>query len=110
MQRTAEELASILNQLFPDNDSDEFLGLLEDIRDSVGVQHPQANDNDNQEDWKQKCEELDKSWRKRYRDTFMTGKTDPEFAKEQKEATKGKKDNEEEEKPLTIDNLIGYNK
>ena len=40
------------------------------------------------EDWKAKYDELDKSWRKRYRERFFTGESDEETEEETEEVEK----------------------
>ena len=63
----ADILASV-NTLIGENTSDEALTLIEDITDSF-------NDavNSNTEYTKEKYEELDRSWRERYKERFLSG-------------------------------------
>ena len=67
MVKTKDEILESIKAKIGDDDSDEAIGLLEDITDTL-------NDYDNKtkdtEDWKAKYEENDKTWRKRYRDRF----------------------------------------
>lgn len=71
-----EDYLERLNKLVGEDNSDEALQIIEDFTDTfdnLGTQ----NDNDN-EDWKQKYEELDATWRQKYRDRFMNSQTTEE--------------------------------
>lgn len=71
-----EDYLERLNTLVGEDNSDEALQIIEDFTDTfdnLGTQ----NDNDN-EDWKQKYEELDATWRQKYRDRFMNSQTTEE--------------------------------
>ena len=73
---TREDYLERLNTLVGEDNSDEALQIIEDFTDTfdnLGTQ----NDNDN-EDWKQKYEELDATWRQKYRDRFMNSQTTEE--------------------------------
>lgn len=66
--KTIEELTASIRQRIGSDTSDEALGLLEDIDDTM-------NDINNRlqldgTDWKKRFEENDTMWRKRYRDRF----------------------------------------
>ena len=65
--KTLEEVLNQVNQLMPDNSSDEYLNLVEDITDTY-------NNLNNNEYNKAKYDELDASWRKRYKERFLSGK------------------------------------
>ena len=64
MIRTLEELLSDVGEGTDDNN----LALLENIRDTYNDLSSKASDPEN---WKQKYEDNDKEWRKKYRDAFM---------------------------------------
>lgn len=64
MIRTLEELLSDVGEGTDDN----TLALLENIRDTYNDLSSKASDPEN---WKQKYEDNDKEWRKKYRDAFM---------------------------------------
>ena len=71
-----EDYLERLNTLVGEDNTDEALQIIEDFTDTfdnLGTQ----NDNDN-EDWKQKYEELDATWRQKYRDRFMNSQTTEE--------------------------------
>lgn len=64
MIRTLDELLSDVGEGTDDN----TLALLENIRDTYNDLSSKASDPEN---WKQKYEDNDKEWRKKYRDAFM---------------------------------------
>ena len=66
--RKREELLSAIRERFTDDTSDESLGLLEDITDTLDDYENRANDST---DWKTKYEENDANWRQKYRDRFF---------------------------------------
>lgn len=71
--RTRDEIIESLNALVGENNtSDEYLSLLEDISDSMTP--PEV-------DWEQRYNELDSSWRERYKKRFL-GATDDFIANE----------------------------
>lgn len=69
--RDHAELLAEIGAMFGDDTSDDKLKMLEDISDTLA--DATAPD---PEDWKGKYEELDKTWRQRYRDRFMGVKTE----------------------------------
>lgn len=75
--RTRDELLSALKTRIGDDVSDEALTLIEDFTDTMNDYDSRAG-----EDWKTKYNELDTSWRQRYRDRFFSapdnGTTTPE--------------------------------
>lgn len=69
---TAKELMEKAKQILGDRDDDEALSFLEDCKDTI-------SEDKGGDDWKAKYEalekekkQLDKDWRKRYRDTFFS--------------------------------------
>ena len=74
---TREDYLERLNTLVGEDNSDEALQIIEDFTDTfdnLGTQ----NDNNDNENWKQKYEELDATWRQKYRDRFMNSQTTEE--------------------------------
>lgn len=84
-----KELIERIGSVVGDNDTDEYLELLEYIREN------NETEGDNEE-WKRKYEENDKEWRRRYRERF--------FKKEDVEDDDEYKD--EEEKKYTYEELF----
>lgn len=71
--RTKEEILKQLNAIVGENDSDDYLNLLTDINDTYADFDSKSKDTT---DWKQKYEDNDKEWRKKYRDAFFNGAKD----------------------------------
>ena len=66
--KTKEEIMNQLNQIIGDNDSDEVLGFMTDISDTLG-------DNSAAQRVSQLEQQLidkDKEWRKKYKDAFFS--------------------------------------
>lgn len=74
--RTTAEILEKVSTLFPDEPDDAQLELLEDISDTLA----DASQRD-AEDWKAKYEELDRTWRSRYKERFMRGPEEQERTK-----------------------------
>lgn len=85
MIKTSEELINAVKERLGDDTSDEALALLEDVSDTLGDYNAKLTDTT---DWKTKYEELDTSWRQKYRDRFMSGSSQED-----------EKEDEPEEKP-----------
>ena len=73
--RTQEELMTQIRARIGDDNSDEALGLLEDISDTFGDLSKKATPDG--EDWKQKYQDLDKEWRDKYKARFFEGSNEP---------------------------------
>lgn len=74
--KSSEDLMNSLNTLLGERDDDEALELIQDFTDTLGDMSKK-----NGEYTKQQYDELDASWRKRYRERFFSGpaKGDEEF-------------------------------
>ena len=64
--------------------SDEAMTFVEDMTDTFNDLETRSSGN-NDEQWKQKYDELDKSWRKKYRDRFFNSETTPANTKDEQE-------------------------
>lgn len=62
-----------LRENFNDNDSDDVLGLLEDVTDTLNDYQSRLEENG---DWKERYEQNDREWRQKYKDRFFNN--DPE--------------------------------
>lgn len=71
--RSKDEILSQLSGILGDNNSDEAISLIEDVSDSFDDFSTRINESG---DWKNKYDELDKTWRDRYRDRFFNGASD----------------------------------
>lgn len=69
--RTREEILASLNERFNGDTSDEVLGLIEDVTDTLSDYERRSG-----EDWKKKYEDNDAQWRQRYKDRFMGKEVD----------------------------------
>lgn len=91
--RTRDELITRVSEYIGEDNSDAALELMEDITDTY-------DDLTSGEDWQARYNELDRTWRERYRERFSgrsdvlpTGeKVDEETHEEVKEETKEKED------------------
>ena len=57
-----------LRENFNDNDSDDVLGLLEDVTDTLNDYQSRLEENG---DWKERYEQNDREWRQKYKDRFF---------------------------------------
>lgn len=65
--RKKDEFMAALNNLIGDNNSDEALALIEDAQDTFSnFESPDS------ENWEQRYNDLDASWRKRYKERFFS--------------------------------------
>lgn len=69
--KSITELIDSARTLIGENTSDEALGFMDDLSDTMNDFDTRSKDN---VDWKSKYEENDATWRKRYADRF-SGKT-----------------------------------
>ena len=92
--KSKEELFNAIKATIGDNTDDETLALLDDIDDTLSDYETRVSDTTN---WKNKYEENDKEWRKRYTERFFNK---PE------EEDKPKDDNEDKPKKLTLEDLF----
>lgn len=69
--KTVDEIMAKVRERIGEDDSDEAIGFIEDISDTL-------ESFSNVEDWKTKYEENDKKWREKYRDRFFTSKEEVE--------------------------------
>ena len=63
-----------LNAFIGDNNSDEALELITDIRDTIA----QDNSREQVTQLQQQLTDLDNTWRQKYRDAFFSGTPEPE--------------------------------
>ena len=75
--KTRDEILATIRARLGEDTSDDALAIIEDIDDTFKSYETSAS-----EDWKSKYDELDSTWRKRYRDRFFqkneNGETTPE--------------------------------
>ena len=83
-------MLEILKKFVGDRTDDEALNLIEDVKDSMEV----GTDG---EDWKAKYDELDKTWREKYKARFFEGTEKPN--------EKGTEKTDEEEHEEKVDGI-----
>lgn len=97
--RTIQEILDSVQGRLGDDTSDEAIAFVEDITDTL---NDYENKTKSEEDWKQRYEENDASWRKKYKDRFFGGKPSEEETEEE-----FKEDEEHEEKTVkTFEDLF----
>lgn len=64
-----------LRENFNGNDSDEVLGLLEDVTDTLNDYQSRLEENG---DWKERYEQNDREWRQKYKDRFFNNEPEPD--------------------------------
>ena len=87
MKLSREELLEKVKNYVGDRTDDESISLIEDINDTV-------TESDS-EDWKSKYDELDKSWREKYKARFFSGKKE-ETEEDTEEDTEEEKESYED--------------
>lgn len=95
--RSIEEIMQSIRDRFNDDTSDETLGLIEDINDTLNDYNTKTSDSTN---WKNRYEENDKQWREKYKARFFNPKLEdePTFNNET--------DDEDEPAVLTFEKLF----
>lgn len=73
MVKTSVEMMETLRKFLGEDTSDEAIGFIEDMNDTLAEYERQIAD---VTDWESKYNELDAEWRKRYRDRFFEGGRD----------------------------------
>lgn len=94
--RTKEELMDSIRARIGDDQSDEAIALVEDVSDTFDDMQSKANGGG--EDWKKKYEDNDNAWRQRYKERFFNSDGKGDDFPDKKE--------EEDDKPLTYENLF----
>ena len=96
--KTKDELLQSVKSVIGESTDDSAITLLEDITDTI-------NDYDakTKEDWKSKYEELDETWKKKYKDRFFND--DIEIEKE-KDEEKEKEKEEKDEIEITFNDIF----
>lgn len=96
-----DDFLSRLQERIGDDTSDEAMAFLEDMTDTFNDFETRSSGS-NDEQWQTKLDELDRSWREKYKARFFNTETTPEDVKE--EQKEDVKDDENVEK--TFDDLF----
>jgi hypothetical protein len=94
--RTREEILEAIRSRIGEDTSDESISLLENIADTMEDYETRVAD---KTDWKNKYDELDATWRRKYIERF-SGKTGEDIKNEQEEQIK------DDSEPRTFDELF----
>ena len=78
-----EDLFNKIKERIGDATDEETLSFVEDVTDTFNELETKATGDGT--DWKAKYDELDESWKKKYRDRFFSGETSAEDVKEEQE-------------------------
>ena len=78
-----EDLFNKIKERIGDATDEETLSFVEDVTDTFNDLETKATGDGT--DWKTKYDELDESWKKKYRDRFFSGETSAEEVKEEQE-------------------------
>lgn len=87
-----------LRENFNDNDSDDVLGLLEDVTDTLNDYQSRLEENG---DWKERYEQNDREWRQKYKDRFFNNDPEPDSEPEPDK-------DPEQATPTTFDELFHF--
>lgn len=66
--KSIDEILNAVKERIGDDTSDSAISFVEDISDTFNSLYEQEN-------WKQKYEQNDSEWRKKYRDRFLSGES-----------------------------------
>ena len=86
--KSIDEILNAVKERIGDDTSDSAISFVENISDTL-------NSLSEQENWKQKYEQNDSEWRKKYRDRFLSG-----------ESSSDDDDSGDENEPLTYEKLF----
>ena len=98
--RTRDEILAAIRARLGDDTSDDTLAIIEDVDDTFKDYETRLS-----EDWKSKYDELDSTWRKRYRDRFFQKPDDKETTPEDV-IDDNEEDLEEESETKSFDELF----
>ena len=96
-----DDFLSRLQERIGDDTSDEAMAFIEDMTDTFNDLETRSSGS-NDEQWQTRLDELDRSWREKYKARFFNTETTPEDVKE--EQKEDVKDDENVEK--TFDDLF----
>lgn len=94
--KTREKILEAIKSKIGEDTSDDSISLLEDITDTIDDYETRVAD---KTDWKNKYDELDATWRRKYIERF-SGKSGEDIKNEQEEQIK------DDSEPRTFDELF----
>lgn len=93
-----------LRENFNDNDSDDVLGLLEDVTDTLNDYQSRLEENG---DWKERYEQNDREWRQKYKDRFFNNEPEQDPEPDPDPEPEPDKD-PEQATPITFEELFHF--
>lgn len=72
--KSIEEILQNFKSIIPDDTSDETIGFIEDVTDTIHDLENKAKGDG--KDWKSEAERIDKEWREKYKARFFSGTKD----------------------------------
>lgn len=81
--KSKDEILASIKEKFADDSSDETIGFIEDVSDTLSDYETRANGDGT--DWKAEAKRIDNEWREKYKARFFSGSKedepddDPEF-------------------------------
>ena len=79
-----EQFLARLQERIGEDNSDEAMTFIEDMTDTFNDMETRSS-GQSDEQWKQKYDELDKSWREKYKARFFNSETTPADVKDEQE-------------------------
>ncbi|MBO7731198.1 MAG: hypothetical protein J6S67_01545 [Methanobrevibacter sp.] len=78
--KTKDEILSQIRDKFAEDSSDEVIGIIEDISDTITDLESKANGDG--KDWEAEAKRIDNEWREKYKARFFSGKKEDEVEPE----------------------------
>ena len=95
--KTKDEILQSIKSIIGESTDDNAIELLEDITDTIN-----DYDEKTKEDWKAKYDELDETWKKKYKERFFNDDIEIEKEKEKEE----EKEEEKDEIEITFNDIF----
>lgn len=99
--KTKDEILQSLRSIIGESTDDNAIELLEDITDTIN-----DYDEKTKEDWKAKYDELDETWKKKYKERFFNDDIEIEKEKEKEKEKEDEKEDEKDETEITFNDIF----
>lgn len=97
--KTKDEILQSVKSIIGESTDDNAIELLEDITDTIN-----DYDEKTKEDWKAKYDELDETWKKKYKERFFND--DTEIEKEKEKEKEKEIEEEKDETEITFNDIF----
>lgn len=97
--KTKDEILQSVKSIIGESTDDNVIELLEDITDTIN-----DYDEKTKEDWKAKYDELDETWKKKYKERFFND--DIEIEKEKEKEKEKEIEEEKDETEITFNDIF----